>query len=245
MKTNSCILIIIAIVYSGINSLIAQDSTHSCKVSLMSLVGKYTGECKNDYADGKGEAIGIHHYTGSFKFGLPNGKGVYYYNDSVYHSGTFQDGLKEGKGETHYIRKGLTDSITKGYWCADSYTGKRYVTYSFSGASSFDQVDINPSEQSGNTLTIEIATTTGSPNGMAPTTFDGGSGYVLTTTDLISTNGDYLMKLSSHASNYRSSVTYKLTKFPAKLLVTFSDGRSFNLELYKAAKWTIKLFVNK
>src|SRR4051812_8071780 len=97
----------------------AQDSAYSCKVEMSTLNKSYTGDCKRGYAHGQGEAKGIHKYIGAFQNGWPTGKGIYYYNDSNYHSGIFLEGLKEGKGETHYVRTGLPDSVIKGYWSGD------------------------------------------------------------------------------------------------------------------------------
>lgn len=129
----SHVTLILLFVFLKFNSALAQDSIQSCKIELTNLMGKYIGECKNGYANGKGEATGIHHYIGTFKNGLPHGTGIYYYNDSAYYSGNFQDGIKEGKGEFHYMRKGLPDSLVKGYWSADVFRGKLYVTNKISG----------------------------------------------------------------------------------------------------------------
>ena len=167
------------------SSLYAQQGDTSCKVTLPELTGIYTGDCKNGLANGKGDAKGLYHYTGSFKNGMPNGAGAYYYSDSVYYSGNFQDGIKEGKGEMHYVRKATTDSIVKGYWSGGEFTGKKYVTYNFTTTEQFDLTDITASNGGGNTVTIEIGTTSGSPNG-EPT---GSGGVVLKLNNIISPTG--------------------------------------------------------
>lgn len=236
MKTNHCTLLFIS-VFLYCTCLFAQENTEPCKVLLSALEGKYTGECKKGLADGNGDARGLHHYTGAFKKGLPNGKGIYYYSDSLYHSGKFQDGIKEGKGETHYVRGGFPDSIIKGYWSGDVYRGNQYKTYDFNCSQNSDLiVEITPSEQNGNTITIDISTTTGPPGG-GPTS--------LVINELISTDGNFIKKISGHATNFSSSVTYQLSKFPAKLFAVLSDGRNFQLELYKPATWTVRLKINK
>jgi hypothetical protein len=225
-------------------SLFAQDS-NSCKVLVPTLTGKYIGACKHGLADGKGDATGIHHYVGSFKNGLPNGKGIYYYSNSMYHSGNFQDGLKEGKGETHYIREGLSDSIVKGFWSGDLYKGTKYETYLFNISQSSDLItEITPSSQTGNSITIEISTTTGSPNG-TPTLSNGSSGFVLTLTNLLTVDGTVIKKLSGYTTSFKTTTTYELSKFPVKLIGNLSDGRTFELELFKAAEWTVRFNVNK
>jgi hypothetical protein len=221
-------------------NLYSQDSTKECKVELKSLSGTYIGECKNGFAHGKGEAKGIHHYVGIFKYGLPDGKGIYYYNNGVFYSGNFQDGLKEGKGETHYLREGKPDSLVKGYWSADEYRGKSYKTYNITEMPAFERVDIVPSDESGNTLTIEILTTTGAAKDQYS-----GSGYVLTVTDVIAKDGSLIRKLETAENPFKFSASYELSKFPVRLQGMFSNGRTFNLELYKKAKWRIQIFVNR
>ena len=245
---NPTCLIIILFISSFLNfSLIhAQQSLHvqqdstECKVNWKNITGKYIGDCKQGLANGKGEAIGLQRYTGSFENGMPNGNGIYYYSDSLYHSGNFQDGLKEGKGETHYLRKAMPDSVVKGYWSGDEYRGKKYITYTFSTTQQFDLTEITPSGRSGNTVTIEIGTTSGAPNGAR-----GSQGYVINLRDLISPNGCITKMTSKLASAFKSYATFELLEFPCKLFGTLSNNETFELELYKAANWKIRLFVNK
>lgn len=241
MKINLQIAFLLSIILLP-GYIFAQDQ--SCKVELQNLAGKYSGGCKNGFADGKGEAIGLHRYEGSFKYGLPNGKGTYHYNDNMYYIGSFQDGIKEGKGEMHYVRPGMPDSVIKGFWSADMYVGRKYTTYVFNSSQTFDSYEITPSEGSGNTVTIEISTTSGAPDG-TPTSISGSSGYVLTLVELISTGGDIITKTSGFSTAHKSSTTFELHKFPAKLFGTLSDGRTIDLELYKAAKWNVRLYLNR
>ena len=243
MKFVYCVILVFCIAFVNLNYSYAQD-TAQCKVEAKNLVGTYTGDCKNGYAHGKGEASGFQHYIGMFKRGLPDGKGVYNYSDSIYYSGKFQDGIREGKGEIHYMRSGMADSIIKGYWSGDEYRGDRYITYKFDGQGKFDMFEFTPTAESGNTVTIGITTTSGTPDG-TPVNFRGATGYVLTLSELVSTNGDRIRKISNFNSANKSSVTYEVTKFPASLYAVFSDGQSINIELYKAATWKIWLYVNK
>jgi hypothetical protein len=95
-------------------------------------------------------------------------------------------------------------------------------------------------------LTIEISTTTGSPNGGAVTlTSKDKFGYVLTLADIIPLNDCILTKMRSNATGKKTSYIYLLSKFPADLFLTLSNGRTINLQLYKAAKWTMRLYLNK
>jgi len=239
MKINWHLKLFFSVTFCNSINLYSQDISKECKVELKNLSGTYVGECKNGFADGKGEAIGAQRYVGIFKYGLPNGKGIYYYNKTTYYTGNFQDGLKEGKGETHYLRDGMPDSIVKGYWSGDEYRGNNYKTYNTTEMPFFDRVEITPSNEKGNILTIETSTTTGIF--YQNSTF----GFLLTVTDVIALDGSFINKLETPANPIKSSATYQLTKFPVKLRVTLSNGKTFNLELYKNAKWTVKLFLNK
>lgn len=205
------------------------------------LAGTYVGECKNGLANGKGEAKGNHHYTGSFKQGLPNGAGIYYYSDYQFYDGIFQNGIKEGKGEMHYINKLRPDSVVKGYWSGDEYRGNKYTTYTFTSTELFDQTDISPSKDNGNTVTIEIGTTSGSPNGAPNSSVN----YVLLLRDIVSPTGSIKTIKSKYETAFKSFVTLEIFSFPCTLFGTLSDNQTFEIELYKAANWKIRFYKNK
>lgn len=218
----------------------SQDSTKSCKVLMETIAGEYTGECKKGFAHGKGESKGLFSYTGNFKNGLPNGKGIFYFNGNFF-DGNFLDGLKEGKGEMHYIRAGNPDSIIKGYWSGNEYRGKSYKTYQTDAVSKFDRVEVSPTSESGNRITIEISTTSDAPSGQI---YNAGGHLVLI--ELISVKLNSLLKLvSSSESSLKNSWTFEITEFPITLRGRLSDGKDFNLELYKCANWIFRIFMNK
>jgi hypothetical protein len=245
MKRTLSVALITMLVSLNHTLLCAQDNSQSCKVITSALIGEYKGGCKKGLASGQGEAKGITHYTGAFKNGMPNGEGIYYYNDSIYYSGELQDGIKEGKGEMHYLRKGIADSIVKGYWSGDEYKGKNYITYESDAAlSKFTSADFAPSDGSGSTLTINIITTSGAPDG-TPSTIGGDAGFILNITQLNSMNGDNPRMLLKNVSTFQSSIEFELHKFPAILQIIFSDGQVINLELYKSADWRARFYLNR
>jgi hypothetical protein len=225
---------IIALLFSNIlnySFIYAQQDNSSCKVIMKELTGTYTGECKKGLADGKGEASGLQHYTGMFKDGMPNGTGIYNYSESEYYNGNFQDGIKEGKGEMHYIRKGMDDSIVKGYWSGGEFKGSKYITYTFTTTEQFDMTEITPSKISGNTISFEIGTTSGSPNGAT----DPINRFVLMLTNIVSPNGCILKTTSKYESAYKSYLTLELVGFPCKLFGTLTDNQTFEFELLESA----------
>ena len=219
------------------------SNAQTCRVIIAEIGSSYTGDCKDGLANGKGEAKGMHRYVGNFKMGYPHGNGTYYYGDSSYYTGNFQDGLKEGKGEMHYVRSG-GDSVVKGYWSNDVFRGKQYTTYTASGINRFDRFEAEASKESGKTITIEITTTTGSPNGTSNTLSEGVQ-YLLTIKELFSTNGVDLKKVAEFNTAFKATEKYEVDKFPVKLTMQLSIGEPVFLELYKAANWTIRIYVNK
>lgn len=247
MKANHFLTALFILVFVNSPVLHAQRDMDACKVTSKNLVGQYTGGCKDGLADGKGEARGIDHYVGSFKKGMPNGSGTMYYGENEFFTGKFLDGLKEGRGEKHFLRKGMPDSVVKGFWSADEFRGNTYTTYKFNTTILFDHIEITPSDNSGNSVTFEIATTSGSPNGVPNHANSAGfnSGSVLTIRDLLSPTSSIIKAGSQFASAYKSSITYELTGFPCKLLGTFSNGETFELELYKSANWKLRFFLNQ
>lgn len=218
----------------------AQDTSRTCKVLMEAIKGEYTGECKKGLGHGKGESKGLLKYAGNFKYGLPNGKGILY-AAAYFFDGNFLNGLKEGKGEMHYIRPGETDSIIKGYWSGDEYRGKNYTTYVTDAVPKFDRVEVSPTTESGNRITIEISTTSNNPN----------SGYSnprvsASLTELMSVKLRSLLKLlNSFDTPLKSTWVFEITEFPITLRGVLSNGQNFNLELYKSANWTFRIFINK
>ncbi|MCE5347068.1 MAG: hypothetical protein LLG13_12390 [Bacteroidales bacterium] len=111
------------LLFSGVNAF-AQDS--DCKVTLPSLAGSYSGQCKNGLASGKGVAQGTDRYEGQFSKGVPEGKGTYTWANGTVYKGQFQSGLMEGKGEMIYSTT-RGDSVVTGYWKKDKYIGSEFI----------------------------------------------------------------------------------------------------------------------
>jgi hypothetical protein len=215
-----------------------------CKVLLSFISMEYTGECKNGLANANGTAKGIHQYSGTFKDGMPNGKGSYQFSDSNYYIGNFQNGVLEGKGEMHFIRSSGEDSVVKGYWSAGLFRGKNYITYSTDLSNKFDQVEIYPSNSIGNRLTIEISSTTGTPNVALRSSML--TGNIISLTELDCPEGNNQIRfISNYKSGIKSTWTYELLKFPISLRGATSNGRIFKIEFYKASNWTVRLYSNQ
>ena len=239
----SLIASLVCFAFSGYINIYGQENNQDCKVDLQSIADEYKGGCKNGWANGQGIARGIHRYVGNFKDGLPDGQGTYYFSDSTYYTGNFLAGVKEGKGEFHYLTKKNSDSVVKGYWSGNEYRGKKYITYEFNSGFKFDRWEITPSPQTGNSITFEFSTTSGSPRGL-PSDYSGNPGYVVTLIELEST--DPLLKFITKIDNPKTSTsTYEISRFPVILYGILSNGEPFQLDLYKSAKWRARFFINK
>ncbi|MBL0357431.1 MAG: hypothetical protein IPP72_11345 [Chitinophagaceae bacterium] len=104
-----------------------------CIVSADSLKGQYTGDCKNEKADGHGIAIGVDTFIGDFKKGYPEGEGKYAWKNGNWYEGTFRNGSPDGKGTLHKLsdHKQGSDSaiILTGFWKKGKYIGKYEKPY--------------------------------------------------------------------------------------------------------------------
>jgi len=113
-----------------ITILFANAQTDSCKVVSEKIRGKYTGECLNGFANGKGKSIGEDTYIGTFKDGLPDGKGKYIFKNGDVFIGNWLKGKKNGKGKFEISINGKTSTIN-GYWKEDEYVGVSEPDVSF------------------------------------------------------------------------------------------------------------------
>ncbi|HEX2967630.1 MAG TPA: hypothetical protein VHO46_00905 [Bacteroidales bacterium] len=99
-------------------------SQQECKVLLPSIIGKYTGECRQGLAHGFGESTGIDFYRGQFVKGLPQGIGKYIWKDGSTFEGEWKKGVRDGEG-VYTIKTSGRDSVVKGFWKDDKFIGTR------------------------------------------------------------------------------------------------------------------------
>jgi hypothetical protein len=92
----------------------------SCKVLMPDISGKYSGKCKNGFAQGNGIAEGKDKYEGHFKNGWPDGKGKYTWANGDIYDGDWNGGKRNGKGKSTY-KKVKADSVVYGIWEDDKF----------------------------------------------------------------------------------------------------------------------------
>ncbi|MDF1550030.1 MAG: hypothetical protein P1P88_19550 [Bacteroidales bacterium] len=96
----------------------SQEKNSECKVLMEKISGSYEGGCKKGLAHGHGVAKGEDTYTGNFRKGLPDGRGLYTYSNGDSYFGLWRNGKKHGQGIIRY-QNSKKDSIVKGTWVND------------------------------------------------------------------------------------------------------------------------------
>jgi len=142
-------------------ALASVSAQEGCKVKLENIQSSYEGDCKNNLANGKGTASGIDTYTGNFKKGYPNGKGMYKWSTGEYYDGEWLMGKREGIGEYHHTVNG-SEVIQSGVWKNDKYLGPEPILPKIMQKQNISDVKINKTGD-GNQVLIKI-TMAGSNN---------------------------------------------------------------------------------
>lgn len=113
------LLVAVIIAFSGVTG---YTQNADCKVSMPSISGTYSGECKNGLAHGHGTSQGVDNYSGNFRFGVPHGTGIYTWANGSRYEGNWSKGMKEGPGKIVTM-----DSTYTGIWKDDVYIGKEII----------------------------------------------------------------------------------------------------------------------
>ena len=93
-----------------------------CKVLLNNISASYSGKCKKGFAHGRGIAKGKDTYDGSFKNGLPDGKGTYTWSTGEEYTGEWDEGKRDGVGIYFYWEDDVK-LAQEGMWADDNYVG--------------------------------------------------------------------------------------------------------------------------
>lgn len=151
-------------------------SQSDCKVLIHEISGQYIGKCKKGFAHGKGLAIGIDRYEGSFKTGYPDGRGTYTWANGEIYDGQWEQGKRNGVGEFTYTEDGKV-AFKSGIWEDDKYMGPlpekpkiisstSIERYSFQRQGDGNQITINLFINGSNNSGVEdfsILTSSGTP----------------------------------------------------------------------------------
>jgi hypothetical protein len=183
----------------------------SCEVLLETIKGKYTGECIDGKATGKGKSEGIDQYEGEFVKGYPDGKGMYTWSDGHYFIGFFNKGRKDGKGDMYYESASGGDSVITGFWKKDKYFGPYEKQYEvITSSSRVTKVDCNISDKKGEDILITVHQLR-----------SGGASI----TNITTISGTFYTKNTQGMTNATLTRVQQVT-FPFRAIFTISNGES-------------------
>ena len=94
-------------------------------------IGRYVGQVVNGIPEGKGIMYynSGNKYEGDFRNGKREGKGIYYYNDGDRYEGDFKNGKKEGKGIYYYNKESFKGDRYEGDFRNNQREGKGIYYY--------------------------------------------------------------------------------------------------------------------
>lgn len=218
------------IVFLFVLALDIHAQSDSCKVLLEKISGSYKGKCQNGLANGKGESTGEETYIGTFKDGLPDGKGKYFYKNGDFFHGYWKKGQRHGKGKFKYTSDGEKNTLF-GYWKNDEYVGDTdpditYKVTSVSGIMDYKVVKNDAANAHDNAINLSIKS--------AFTEF--------TPTDLrIERSSGHIMQ-----SGKRYSIVNYFCPLQCEINYTILTGVTrkqcrFIIEIYEEGKYTITL----
>jgi len=134
-----------------------------CIVSVDSLKGQYTGDCKKGKANGFGTAVGSDSYTGNFRNGYPEGEGKYTWRNGTWYNGSWKAGLFDGNGTFNKVDANKPDSATliTGFWQEGKYIGNYQKPYSVvSLTNGINDISASKIRSLGAEITISVTSTT-------------------------------------------------------------------------------------
>lgn len=208
-------VVLIMFVLPGLQSF-AQES---CKVLMLSIAGKYEGDCKKGNANGVGKAEGTDKYEGEFKDGVPNGTGIYTWKNGDSYAGKWSNGKRDGEGVMKFKTKTSADSLVAGFWKKDTYVGKSEKPYKiFSRTLQVTRTDVEYKMSSEKAITVTLSNTTGNVPSLS-----GQIAIKATLSQVVISQGSYTRLLN--VSETAKQLTYKLENviFPFRAKFRFGN----------------------
>lgn len=219
-----------------LNSAFAQEE---CKVLMPSISGKYEGECKKGKANGNGQAEGADTYAGIFKDGLPNGQGIYKWENGNIYSGVWAGGKRDGEGTMTFKRAGKADSLVTGFWKKDKYVGrfeKPYKVYNRSVQVSKSEVKFKSSNS--NDIIVLLSNTTGNMPSMS-----GRVSPKATLTDVNIAKGRYIRLVNLFEKNQQTAYKLEQVTFPFRAKFRIG-GQEVDVEFMEDGEYTLDIALN-
>ncbi|MEO6489879.1 MAG: hypothetical protein ABIO04_08080 [Ferruginibacter sp.] len=203
----------LSLIFFIISSINASCQEKVCEVLMDQIKGRYTGNCIEGKAHGKGRSVGKDSYEGDFKNGYPDGFGEYNWENQDRFKGNWKKGRMEGTGEMYY-KVGLSDSIVKGFWKKGKYIGLFEKQYDVvSNSSRIIKINCSLVSKRGEDINITMHQLSNPSRGLTE----------LRVSNIIVLAGSYFSKTDQ--SMYNSSTTrFKQVVFPFRAIFTLNNG---------------------
>lgn len=216
----------------------SKSFAQECAVDMETLKGTYTGECKKGKANGRGKAVGTDTYEGFFKTGLPDGEGVYTWNNGNTYEGHFSKGKKSGNGILTYKFIDRRDSVIEGFWKDDVYLRRFEKDYKVIFKSKkVTSVSINNDKKGPNQITIRISSSTAggaSMRGQLPKP---------NITNMSILKGGYINTYSNDSYASKSEVVFTQSWYPFQAQLAIGN-ESVEIELLESGTYVIQIELN-
>jgi hypothetical protein len=228
------------LLFFSANSLVV--FSQDCSVEIDALKGTYAGECKKGKAHGLGKAIGTDTYEGSFKNGMPDGKGLYTWSNGNTYDGQYVKGMREGKGAFNYKRLNNSDSIINGFWKRDVFIGKNEKPYkAYYQSKMITELEIEHKKDGFMQVTVFVSNTSsgaisGSGNEELPK---------LKVDDVHLIKGNFAGRLNhnmNHAKKSESIITN--LEFPVRLKLTIGS-EEIDVEFLEPGSYVVNVRINQ
>ena len=222
--------------------------SQSCDVSLESLKGQYTGNCRKGKAEGTGTAIGIDSYTGNFKNGYPDGEGKYTWKNGSWYEGLWKNGLFEGHGTWNNVENNPgSPAVLTGFWKKGKYISryeKPFIIHS--KTNNINDINIRKLNGTESEITITVKNITGGALTLSRTPLPKS-----TLVDIQIIEGRFEQQVTDESS---SPVTnkYILRKvtFPFHAILSFEttgtklQGDKLEIEIFEDGYWYVQVGID-
>ncbi len=201
-----------------------------CKVLKESINKEYEGECKKGLANGQGTAKGEEdYYQGTFKKGLPAGKGKYVWGNGEFYIGDFKNGMRHGEGTMYTVNEetGAIEKNKLSRWKEDVFL-MEIMEEKYKVIQKRNIVGLTAKKLDENRDRVEIR--------------------IKNATDIRDLN--VIADVGSMNKVIENRITIDYVEFPINLMINFTDANKFNtsrvavvveMKIESPGNWTVEI----